>query len=56
MQYIPKPKQKMAGGTFQLDSVLVKGVTARGVRMANREVKKILIEKKGQKPQLDLFK
>ncbi len=57
MIFTPKPKQKVAGGSFSFDKVLVKAVTAHGIRMANREVKKVFLdtgEKKGS-PQLELF-
>jgi topoisomerase-4 subunit A len=54
MHFNPKPKQKLTGGTFKLDSVLVKNVSAKGVRMANREVKKVFLEGT-VKPQPDLF-
>lgn len=45
MQYIPKAKQRVGSETFELDSVLVKGVGARGIRMSPREVKKVLLVK-----------
>lgn len=46
LQYIPKVKQKTTKCTFELDSVSVKGVAAKGVRMSNKEVKKVAILKK----------
>lgn len=42
LQFVPKPKQKVGKAPFQFDNVLVKGVTAKGVRMANRAVKKMV--------------
>lgn len=42
MQFIPKVKQKVTKATFEVDNVLVKGVTAKGVRMSNKEVKKVV--------------
>jgi topoisomerase-4 subunit A len=44
MTYVPKPKSK-ASGTFSLDSVLVKGVTAKGIRMDIRPVQKLKLVK-----------
>lgn len=56
IHFIPKPHQKISSALFNLDEVLVKGVSARGIRMANREVRKILFAKKSQKEvQLELF-
>lgn len=45
MQYVLKANQKATRGTFELDSALIKGVTAKGIRMSNREVKKVLLVK-----------
>lgn len=45
MQYIPKVNQKSAKGTFEIDSALVKGVSAKGIRMSPREIKKVVIVK-----------
>lgn len=42
LQFIPKPKQKLAKAEFALSGVLVKGVPAKGARVANREVKKVV--------------
>lgn len=42
LQFIPKKNQKVSKLEFPLSSVLVKGVTAKGVRMANQPVKKVL--------------
>lgn len=44
MTYYPKPKSKTSG-TFALDEVLVKGVTAKGVRMDSRPVQKLKLVK-----------
>ncbi|MEC7839933.1 MAG: DNA topoisomerase IV subunit A [Chlamydiota bacterium] len=44
--FIPKPHQKISKLIYEMDSVLVKGVTAKGVRVANRQVKKIKAIKK----------
>lgn len=56
LQFVPKPKQKISEASFNFDQVLVKNVSARGMRMANREVKKVLWDKKvSDNPQLDLF-
>jgi topoisomerase IV subunit A len=48
LQFIPSAKQKVAKAPFQIDKVLVKGVTAKGVRMANRPVKKVVLMKSSQ--------
>lgn len=40
--FIPKVKQKISQMEFDVSKVLVKGVTAKGIRIANREVKKIV--------------
>jgi topoisomerase IV subunit A len=42
LQFVPKVKQKTAKATFEVDSALVKGVAAKGIKMSNREVKKIV--------------
>ncbi len=44
MTYFPKPKSK-ASGTFNLDDVLIKGVTAKGIRMDVRPVQKLKLVK-----------
>lgn len=41
VSFIPKPKQKLSKTLFEMENVLVKGVSAKGIRMANRQVKKI---------------
>lgn len=53
--FVPKAKQKVSSALFNFDQVLIKGVTAQGIRMANREVKKILVGKKEKNAQPDLF-
>lgn len=45
IQFIPKVKQKVSRIPFELDSVLVKGVGAHGVRISNKEVKKVILLK-----------
>ncbi len=45
LQFIPKIKQKLAKVEFNVSGVLVKGVSAKGIRMANREVKKVVLMK-----------
>jgi topoisomerase-4 subunit A len=54
LQFVPKLKQKVSKTIFALDDVLVKGVSAKGVRMANREVKRVVMPQKSL-PQPDLF-
>lgn len=47
LQLIPKPKQKVSKVEFNITETLVKGVTAQGVRISNRQVKKVVLMKKG---------
>lgn len=42
LRFIPKIKQKMAEMNVDLSEVLIKGVTAKGVRLSPREVKKVI--------------
>jgi topoisomerase-4 subunit A len=46
MQFIPKPKQKKSKDFFRISEVAIKGVSAKGIRMAPREIKKLLLVKK----------
>jgi topoisomerase IV subunit A len=41
--FIPKPKQKVAKAQVDFAKIIVKGVTAKGIKMAHREVKKVLL-------------
>ncbi|MFT5318787.1 MAG: topoisomerase-4 subunit A [Chlamydiales bacterium] len=41
ISYKPKARQKVNKSTFDLDSVAIKGVSAKGIRIANKEVKKV---------------
>lgn len=41
LEFKPQPKQKTHELEFNLDSVAIKGATAKGVRMANKPVKKV---------------
>lgn len=43
--FVPKQKQKLSKQLFDVSDVLVKGVSAKGVRIANRQVKKIKVIK-----------
>lgn len=43
LQFIPKAKQKVSKGSFSFDECLVKGVGAKGVRMAARPIKKLTL-------------
>lgn len=43
LQLVPKARQTISKLQFKLDTVAVKGVTAKGIRMTPREVKKIVI-------------
>ena len=42
VMFVPKVKQKQSQMEFDLTGVLIKGVTARGVRITNRAIKKIV--------------
>jgi topoisomerase-4 subunit A len=42
LQLIPKTKQKISKEVFNLDKVLIKGVSSKGIKMSNREVKKVV--------------
>lgn len=48
LQFIPKIKQKISKISFAFDKVLVKGLSASGIRMASREVKKMVVLKEGE--------
>lgn len=43
LQLIPKPKQKVARILLNMSEILVKGVTAKGIRLSNRPVKKVVL-------------
>jgi topoisomerase-4 subunit A len=45
LQFVPKVKQKIGKANYDVSGVAVKGVTAKGIRMATREVKKVVIVK-----------
>lgn len=45
MNFVPKAGQKVTSAPFELDKVLVKGVTAKGIRMSSKEVKKVSLVK-----------
>lgn len=42
LQFIPKAKQKVNNLEFRIASVLVKGVQAKGIRIATQQVKKVI--------------
>lgn len=46
LQLIPKIKQKVSKIAVDLSEIAVKGVSAKGIRLSNRPVKKVLILKK----------
>lgn len=46
LQFVPKAKQKNSKQEFKFDLVLVKGVSAKGIKMAPRAVKKLVLIKK----------
>jgi topoisomerase IV subunit A len=45
LQFVPKVGQKLAKAETNLDEILVKGVSAKGVRLSNRQVKKVVLVK-----------
>lgn len=47
VQFVPKKRQKVDEVTFACTSVAVKGVAAKGIRIANKEVKKVSLQKRG---------
>jgi len=49
LQLVPKIKQKQSKIDYNLKDMLVKGVTSKGNRMSNREVKKVVLVKKTSK-------
>lgn len=42
LQFIPKTKQKISKEVCKLENLLVKGVSAKGIRLSTREVKKVV--------------
>lgn len=42
LQLIPKPRQQITKVQFKLDDVAIKGVSAKGIRMTPKEVKKVV--------------
>jgi len=58
LKLVPKPKQKISSVDFDLNSVLVKSVSAKGVRATPRPVKRVSIKNKkaaSGETQLDFF-
>lgn len=54
LQFMPAHNQKVSSVNCQLDQILIKGVTAKGIRLANKPVKKVIPgAKRLQEP--DLF-
>ncbi len=49
LQFVPKAKQKLSAIEFSFNKVLVKGVTAKGIRVTNRPVKKVITLKESEK-------
>jgi len=45
LQFVPKVKQKQSRIEFEMTQVTLKGVSAKGIRMSNREVKKVVLLK-----------
>lgn len=58
LQLIPKPKQRVSKVLAPLSEIRVKGVSAGGVKLSNRQVKKVLLVKDAvptPPPQLELI-
>lgn len=49
LQFIPKIKQKVGKVQINLNTLTIRGVTAKGYRLATREVKKVLVVKAPEK-------
>lgn len=47
LQFIPKIKQKLSKVECQMNDIAVKGVSAKGIRLSNREVKKVVLIQNG---------
>ncbi len=47
--FTPKAKQKVSSTLYPLKDVLIKGAQARGIRIANQEIKKVIANGKGKK-------
>lgn len=45
LQFVPKLKQQVKKVQFNLDEILVKGITAKGNRISNKPVKKVVVVK-----------
>jgi topoisomerase-4 subunit A len=45
LQFVPKAGQKVSKAQFNLDSALVKGFAAKGIRISNKPVKKVAVVK-----------
>lgn len=48
LQFTPKARQKIGKALCQLENILIKGVSAKGVRLADREVKKVVLVKSAE--------
>lgn len=49
LQFIPKVHQKVTKAQYSLDQIRLKGVTAKGIRLASKPVKKLLSVKTEEK-------
>lgn len=45
LQFVPKTQQKTSKMEFKIEDVLVKGVSAKGIRASNRQIKKVVLLK-----------
>lgn len=55
LHFKPKPKQKLSTQVYNLSELLVKGVSAKGIRLSPKEVKQVKLCKTKPKPEPDLF-
>lgn len=52
LHFIAKPKQKIGSVHFKMEEVAIKGVAAKGIRIANREVKRCVIVRSNPEPEI----
>lgn len=55
LNFVPKPKQKVTKLAFSFENLKVKGVSAKGIKMASQPVKKISSKSKENSLQMELF-
>ncbi len=50
LKFKPKPRQKLSSEKFNLETFAVKGVSAKGIKMARQEVDKVIIVQSKESP------